>query len=71
MTIGSPLAGKGWIAANGCCMPGVHRATGMPVNSQIHFSQCFAIDWMLMDKAGHLVNRNPADVHSYSGTGPR
>jgi hypothetical protein len=49
MTIGSPLAGKGWIAANGCCMPGVHRATSMPVNGQIHFSQRFAIDWMLMN----------------------
>jgi Peptidase family M23 len=69
MTIGPPLTGKGWVAANGCCMPGVHRATSMPVNGQIHFSQRFAIDWMRMDEASHMVNGNPADVHSYPGYG--
>jgi hypothetical protein len=69
MTIGPPLTGGGWVAANGCCLPGVHRATSMPVNGQIHFSQRFAIDWMLMDKAEHMVNGNPSDVHSYPGYG--
>ena len=69
VTIGPPLVGRGWVAVNGCCMPGVHRATSMPVNGQIYFSQRFAIDWMLMDEMGHLVNGNPADVHSYPGYG--
>ena len=69
VTIGPPLKGSGWVAANGCCLPGVHRATSMPVNGQMHFAQRFAIDWMLMDKAGHLVSGNPADVQSYPGYG--
>jgi hypothetical protein len=69
MTIGPPLKGSGWVAANGCCLPGVHRATSMPVNGELHFSQRFAIDWMLLDKTGHMVNGNPADVHSYPGYG--
>ena len=69
MTIGPPLTGRGWIAVNGCCNPGEHRATSLPVNGQIYFAQRYAIDYMLMDKAGHLVNGNAADVHSYPGYG--
>jgi Peptidase family M23 len=69
MTIGPPLKGKGWLAVNGCCKPGVHRATSIPVNGQIYFAQRYAIDYMLMDKSGHLVNGNAVDVHSYPGYG--
>jgi hypothetical protein len=64
--LGAPVAGKGWVAVNGCCEPGgVHRSSGLPVNGQIYFAQRFAIDWMLLDAEGHLVKGDPADVHSY------
>lgn len=68
--IGPPLAGKHWVAINGCCGPdGAHRATGLPVNGQIYFAQRFAIDWMQLDDAGRLVHGDPADVHSYTSYG--
>ena len=68
--IGPPLAGKHWVAVNGCCEPnGAHRTTGLPVNGQIYFAQRFAIDWMQMDDAGRLVHGDPSDVHNYTSYG--
>ena len=68
--IGPPLAGKGWIAVNGCCgVGGVHRATGLPVNGRIYFAQRFAIDWMRLDEAGRLVHGDPSRVNSYTSYG--
>ena len=68
--IGPPLAGKGWVALNGCCdIGGAHRATGLPVNGGVYFAQRFAIDWMRLDGAGHLVKGDPADVHNYPDYG--
>ena len=68
--ISPPLAGKGWVAVNGCCeAAGAHRATGLAVNGALHFSQRFAIDWMKLDADGRLVHGDPGDVHSYTGYG--
>ncbi len=67
--IGPPLAGKGWVALNGCCAPGVHRASGLPVNGQIYFAQRFAIDWMRLDNAGRLVHGDAANVRNYTAYG--
>ncbi len=65
--IGPPLAGKGWVALNGCCdIGGAHRATGLPVNGGVYFAQRFAIDWMRLDDAGRFVKGDPADVHNYA-----
>jgi hypothetical protein len=70
MKIGPPLAGKGWVAFNGCCAPGgEHRATSMPVNGGIHFAQRFAIDWMRLDDQGRLVHGDVSDVHNYTAYG--
>jgi hypothetical protein len=68
--IGPPLAGDGWLAVNGCCgEAGIHRSTGLACNGGIYFAQRFAIDWMRLDKAGHLVTGDPTDVHSYPDYG--
>jgi hypothetical protein len=68
--IGPPVAGKGWVALNGCCeASGVHRGTGLAVNGKIYFAQRFAIDWMGLDGAGRLVHGDPSDVHNYPGYG--
>ncbi len=54
MSLGPPLAGKGWVAFNSCCQAGaVHRGTYMPVNGDIHFAQRFAIDWMQLACTTH------------------
>jgi Peptidase family M23 len=64
--ISPPLAGKGWVAINGCCDIGpAHRSTVFPINGTLYFAQRFAIDWMKLDDAGHLVNGDEGDVHSY------
>lgn len=66
LTIGAPLAGKRWVALNGCCgLAGAHRASGQSVNGGVYYGQRFAIDWMRLDEAGRLVHGDPADVHSY------
>jgi Peptidase family M23 len=65
--IGPPLAGKRWVAMNGCCEAGgVHRGSGLAANGRIYYCQRFAIDWMRLDDAGRLVHGDPADVHNYS-----
>ena len=68
--IGPPLAGKGWVAVNGCCaVNGVHRSTGLPVNGRIYFAQRFAIDWMQLDKDGRMVHGDASDVHNFTDYG--
>jgi hypothetical protein len=68
--IGPPLAGDRWVAANGCCdEAGVHRSSGLACSGGVFFAQRFAIDWMLLDKAGRLVAGDPTDVHSYPDYG--
>jgi hypothetical protein len=61
--VGPPLAGKRWVAFNGCCgISGAHRASSEPVNGRIYFAQGFAIDWMRLDEAGRLVHGALANV---------
>jgi hypothetical protein len=68
--LGPPLAGKGWVAVNGCCEAnGAHRTTALPVNGQLHFAQRYAIDWMQLDDQGRLIHGDPSDVHSYTAYG--
>ena len=70
LVLGPPLAGKGWVAVNGCCeADGVHRRSAQPVNGRLVFAQRFAIDWMRLNDHGRLVHGDPADVHSYAAYG--
>jgi hypothetical protein len=70
LIIGPPLAGAGWVAANGCCNPGiVHRGSVLSVNGALYDAQRFAIDWMRFDEHGRLVHGDLADVHNYSDYG--
>ncbi|WP_191058117.1 M23 family metallopeptidase [Geminicoccus harenae] len=64
-----PLSGKGWLAINGCCEPGVHRSTALPVNGKLHFAQRFAIDWVRLDEQGRLRNGPVDRVESYTAYG--
>jgi len=70
LIIGPPLAGAGWVAANGCCNPGiVHRGSVLCANGALYDAQRFAIDWMRLDEQGRLVHGDLADVHNYSDYG--
>src|SRR5215469_13722541 len=70
LIIGPPLAGPGWVAANGCCNPDItHRGSVQSVNGALYNSQRFAIDWMRLDEHGALVHGDESDVHNYSDYG--
>jgi hypothetical protein len=70
LIIGPPLAGTGWVAANGCCNPDiVHRGSVLSVNGALYDAQRFAIDWMRLDEQGRLVHGDLADVHNYGDYG--
>jgi hypothetical protein len=66
----SPPVKKGpWITFNGCCsFQGAHQAMVIPVNGALYNAQRFAIDFMLLDRKGSLVEGDssvPANWHSY------
>jgi len=68
--IGPPLAGTGWVAANGCCNPDItHRGSVQSVNGALYDSQRFAIDWMRLDEQGRIVQGDESDAHSYNDYG--
>jgi len=70
VVIGPPLAGKRWVAANGCCNPEIiHRGSVQSVNGALYDAQRFAVDWMRLDEQGRLVHDDPADVHNYTDYG--
>jgi hypothetical protein len=65
--LGPPLAGKGWVAANGCCNPDIiHRGSIQTVNGDFFDSQRFAIDWMRLDKQGRFVHGDPSVPANYT-----
>lgn len=47
IVIASPVKGDGWLNANGCCMPSIHRSLRM-VQDGLHYikPETFAIDWI-------------------------
>jgi len=70
LIIGPPLAGPGWVAANGCCNPDItHRGSVQSVNGALYDSQRFAIDWMRLDEQGRLVHGDESNVHNYNDYG--
>jgi hypothetical protein len=70
LTIGPPLAGKGWIATNGCCAPGrPHRSSFQSVNGMIINAQRFAIDWMRMNDDGYMVVGDPSKNENWVNYG--
>lgn len=70
--LGPPLAGKHWVALNGCCAPGgVHRSSGLAVNGRIHFAQRFAIDWMRLDADARFSHGDGKTVADYTCYGDK
>lgn len=68
--IGRPLAGKGWVAVNGCCgAERAHRNTGLPVNGRLYYAQRFAVDWIRLDDQGRFVHGDLTQVGNYTAYG--
>ena len=68
VTIGAPLRGDNWLAANGPGNTSGHRRALIPVDGMGHIAQRFAIDWVRHGEDGRtysgdrLVNKN---YHAY------
>jgi peptidase M23-like protein len=54
IAIGSPLEGRGWIAAGSCC-DGPHRRSVQPINGALWLAQRFAIDFNKINDDGLLA----------------
>jgi hypothetical protein len=61
-----PLAGTGWVAANGCCNSQiVHRGSVQSIDGALYDGQRFAIDWMRLNSQGELVHGDDHVLTSY------
>jgi hypothetical protein len=70
IVVGPPLEGSGWVAGNGCCTsPTAHIRAVLPLDGQLHLSQRFAIDWVLLNEGNRLFGGDPLDVQSYFAYG--
>lgn len=58
-----PLRGDGWVDFNGAFNNLiVHRGSVQTVNGQFFIAQRYAIDYMRLNQAGHIVDGDPTDV---------
>ncbi len=64
-SLGPPLRGHGYVAADGCCDSIRHVRALLALNGVFHLSQRFAIDWERVDAEGTIFRGNPKDVRSY------
>lgn len=66
--IGSPLAGDGWLAGNGCCTFSSHRGVMMPFGGRINGAERFAIDFQQVDlNSKPLVDLQAGRIVTYRG----
>ncbi|MDV8065374.1 M23 family metallopeptidase [Rhodococcus sp. IEGM 1366] len=61
VTIGPPLAGDGWVAANGCCVITSHRGAMMAVGGRINGTERYAVDWMRIDMNNPVLSSSNGD----------
>ena len=63
-----PLAGEGWITAEGCCSPASHHRNGVfAINGHFAVGQRFAIDYIRIDDEGRLVEGDPSQQENWVG----
>lgn len=66
MTLGPPVAGKNWVALNGCCDPFYpHVTSANAFNGQLLNSQRFAIDWKQTNDQGLFFAGDRTKNESY------
>ena len=63
--LAAPLAGKGFVAADGCCDSVRHVRALLPINGEWKLSQRFAIDWEQIDDENRIVVGELKDPKSY------
>jgi hypothetical protein len=64
--IGPPVKGDGWVAVNGCCLPGFpHRTSLATFNGLLVNGQRFAIDWKRANQNGEFYTGDKTKNESY------
>lgn len=64
---GPPLEGSGWVVVNGCCDSFTHVRSVLAVNSKLHISQRYAIDWIKVDEENRLYVGDPQILDNWEG----
>jgi murein DD-endopeptidase len=68
-TIGPPLSGANWLAANGPSNASGHRRTIVSVDGAARVPQRFGIDWLQLSPDGTSHHGDPKDNKSYRAYG--
>ena len=66
VTIGPPLAGARFIAADSCCDASRHTRAALPVNGRVVIAQRFAVDWEQLDDAGRIYAGAQSEPKNYT-----
>ena len=66
VTIGPPLAGTRFIAADSCCDASRHTRAALPVDGRVVIAQRFAVDWEQLDDAGRIYAGAPNEPRNYT-----
>lgn len=66
IVLGPPLAGKGYVAGDGCCDSIRHVRALLPLNGLFALSQRFAIDWEQIDAENRLVHGDTKVLANYT-----
>jgi hypothetical protein len=69
ITIGPPLSGGMWVAANGPANTSVHRRALLPTGGRARIAQRFAIDWVKVDVKGRSFDGDAKDNKTYFAYG--
>src|SRR5262245_49526699 len=69
ITIGPPLRGANWLAANGPANGSVHRRALIPLNGAVHLAQRFAIDWVQIGPNGRTFDGDEKQNKTHSSYG--
>jgi len=65
VVLGPPLAGDGYVAADGCCDSIRHVRALLPIDGRFTLAQRFAIDWEQLDGENRVVRGDLKKVESY------
>lgn len=68
-TLGPPLVGGNWVAADGCCTAPRHVRAAAPYNGKLYNPQRFAIDWEQLDAQGRLFTGDKRQLTNWPGYG--
>jgi hypothetical protein len=66
IVLAPPFKGDGWVNGNGCCKEiGPHRFVMNSINGSLAATEEFAIDWVRLDKQGHMFNGDRTDPKNW------